>query len=347
VNKNINYKQVAVIAGAIISISIFLSGLLIVFNFDKYTQLLFIFILPVFSFVISYFTLVFFINKYIYSRIKLIYKTIHETKNIKTLNNDSNNDIIEYVNQEVIHWKASYQKELNTLNELEEYRRTYIGNVSHELKTPLFNIQGFIETLIDGGIDDPSINRKYLEKASSNIERLQVILEDLTAISKLESGQLMLDLVKFDIRELIKEVFDEFEISAKSKGVKLSFKDGADGHFTVYADREKIRQVLVNLIGNALKYGKVNGSIKVSLYELGINVLIEVTDNGLGIAQSHLKHIFDRFYRVEKGRSRENGGSGLGLSIVKHIIEAHNQTINVRSKEGFGSTFGFTLAAKG
>ncbi len=344
-NKNINHKQVAVIVGGIISISIFISGLFITYTFNKYTQLVFIFILPIFSFVIAYFSLVFFINKYIYRRIKLIYKTIHDTKNSKNITHENSSDIIEYVNQEVLHWKSSYQKELNTLNELEEYRRTYIGNVSHELKTPLFNIQGFIETLIDGGIDDPSINRKYLEKASSNIERLQVILDDLTAISKLESGQLSLEFQKFDIKELVKEVFEEFEIHATTRGVKFSFKEGADDHINVNADREKIRQVLVNLIGNALKYGKENGFIKVSFYTLASNILVEVTDNGIGIAPAHLKHIFDRFYRVEKGRSRENGGSGLGLSIVKHIIEAHSQTINVRSKEGIGATFGFTLAA--
>lgn len=287
----------------------------------------------------------FLLERYIFRKIKLIYKIIHDSKldkgkkKLKMLNSSS----LDEVNEEVVRWAETTEKEIQSLKLLEQYRKDFVGNISHELKTPIFSIQGYLHTLLDGGIHDENINLKYLQRAVNNAERLQSIVEDLEEISKLESGKLILDMRKFDIKALAKEVMDDLEVMASEKNIKLVFKDGADQPFNVIADRENIRQVLTNLVTNSVKYGKEGGNTRISFYDIDKNVLVEVSDNGLGIEDVHLKHLFDRFYRVDTSRSREQGGSGLGLSIVKHIIEAHNQTINVRSTQGVGSTFGFTL----
>ena len=226
---------------------------------------------------------------------------------------------------------------------LQQQQQNFMMAVTHELKTPIFNIQGYLDSLIDGGLDDPRVNKLFLQRAAKNVERLQTIVLDLETISRLESGQLILELQTFDIKDLAKEVFEDMEIKAAEKNLSLEFKEKASSSIKVRADREKIRQVLVNLIQNSIKYGIPNGRTRVGFYDMDRMVLVEVADNGIGIPKQHLSHIFDRFYRVDKSRSRDQGGSGLGLSIVKHIIEAHKQTINVRSTPNFGSTFGFTL----
>ncbi len=288
----------------------------------------------------------FILDRYIYRRIKLIYKIIRQSKISvpdKRLLRKGTDPILDGVEQEVQHWAETQQNEIETLKTLEAYRKRFIGNVSHELKTPIFSIQGYIYTLIDGGLYDENVNLKYLERAASNVDRLLTIVQDLEEISKLESEDLILDLQKFDIKSLVKEVFNDLEVNARPRNVNLTFKEGADKSYMVMADREGIRQVLTNLILNSIKYGIENGVTKVSFYVMDKQILVEVSDNGLGIEEKHLKHLFDRFYRVDKSRSRESGGSGLGLSIVKHILEAHNQSVNVRSTPGKGSTFGFTL----
>ncbi len=295
----------------------------------------------------SYFVFVNFLKRYIYRKIKLIYKTIHKHKMSPAQKQSAINidtPIIEEVEKEVAQWADEQAREIAELKKWQEYRRRYIGDVSHELKTPIFNIQGYLETLLDGGLEDPAINRDFLSRAAKNVERLLTIVEDLEAISRLESGEMILDMQVFDIRTLVEEVFDEMEMKARQRNIRLMFKEGASQHFQVRADRESIRQVLINLISNSIKYGKEGGHTKVALYDMESLVLVEVADDGIGIPPEHINHVFDRFYRVDKSRSRERGGSGLGLSIVKHIIEAHHQTINVRSSVGMGSTFGFTLA---
>ncbi len=296
----------------------------------------------VFSFLVIYFLL----DRFVYRRIKLIYKIIRKSKssipNRKVLP-QSRNPILDGVEKEVEQWAESQENEIETLRTLEAYRKRFIGNVSHELKTPIFSIQGYIYTLIDGGLYDENVNEKYLERAASNVERLLTIVQDLEEISKLESDDLMLDIQKFDIKALVNEIFSDLEVNATPRNIKLAFKDGADGAYNVMADREAIRQVLTNLILNSIKYGKENGVTKVSFYVMDSQILVEVADDGIGISEKHLNHLFDRFYRVDKSRSRESGGSGLGLSIVKHILEAHKQSVNVRSTTGVGSTFGFTL----
>ncbi len=235
------------------------------------------------------------------------------------------------------------QNQIQTLQTLEEYRRNFVGNVSHELRTPIFNIQGFLMTLLDGGLEDEALTQRYVQKAAQNAERLQIIVNDLETIAKLESGKTILNLQVFDIKNLVETVFDDLDLQAKEKNIRLNFKEDAQSHYKVQADQEQIRRVLENLIKNSIKYGLENGVTRIGFYEMDDAILIEVADNSQGIGAEHLPYLFDRFYRVDKGRSRNEGGSGLGLSIVKHIIEAHQQSINVRSTLNVGTTFGFTL----
>ena len=251
--------------------------------------------------------------------------------------------ILDEVEREVSEWADQYERDEEELERLASYRRRFIGDVSHELKTPIFNIQGFVHTLLDGAIHDDKVNIQYLNRAAKNVDRLQSIVEDLETINKLEAGQVVLDLRDFDLHELADEVFEDLEMRARERNIRLTYKDGANQRFQVRADKETIRQVLVNLVHNSIKYGREGGVTKVSFYDMENFVLVEVSDNGIGIPEEHLKYVFDRFYRIDKSRSRDAGGTGLGLAIVKHIIEAHKQTINVRSTVGQGSTFGFTL----
>jgi len=287
------------------------------------------------------------LEKFIYSRIKLIYKTIHKQKLNRDLKKEQvtsiHGDIIKKVNQEVENWANDRKEEIDELKNMEIYRREFLGNVSHELKTPLFNMQGFILTLLDGGINDPNINVDYLQKSQKNIERMITIVEDLEVISRLETGEATPLLSNFSITILVRDVMEFLEPKASERQIKLQFAAEYNDNMIVRADKEKIRTVLTNLILNSVKYGIEGGRTKVSFYDMDENYLIEISDNGVGIEEMHISRLFERFYRVDKHRSRAEGGSGLGLAIVKHIIEAHDQTINVRSAPGVGSTFSFTL----
>ena len=298
-------------------------------------------------FISTYFILHYVLNKFIYEKIKPIYKTIFTEKispeeKEKQKNIDENS--IYNANELVLKWAEDRKTEIEELKSLAQYRREFIGNVSHELKTPIFNIQGYILTLLDGGLHDESINTEYLKRAEVNINRMIAIVEDLEAISRLESGELELQNERFDIVALTKEVMDLHERKALEKNNHLYFADSGYGSIYVNADRERVRLVLANLIDNSIKYGREDhGKTKISFFDMHEHVLIEVSDNGIGIAKEELGRLFERFYRTDRGRSRAQGGTGLGLSIVKHIIEAHKQTVNVRSSPGIGTTFGFTL----
>jgi len=292
-----------------------------------------------------YFVLTKSIETFIYKKIKNIYRTINHSnfQETKQINIDLDN-----VNQEVLDWAENKTVEIEQLKQNAVYRREFLANVSHELKTPIFNMQGYLHTLIDGGMEDPTINKNYLYKATNNLDRLNAIIQDLEIISQLESGQLSLEMDRFDIILLIKDVFESQEMLADASNVTLSFNNNPDSYrdqkpVYVYADRERIRQVLTNLLSNSIKYGKDNGTTTIDFEELEDNILINISDDGIGIGEKHLPHLFERFYRVDKGRSRSHGGTGLGLSIVKHIIEAHGQSINVNSIKDAGTTFGFTL----
>jgi len=235
-----------------------------------------------------------------------------------------------------------YVQEIDDLKKMEKFRKEFLGNVSHELKTPLFNIQGYVSTLLDGGLEDDNINRKYLEKCDKSINRLISIIKDLETISYLESSQIGLQYENFNIYEVVREVYELQEFKARQKKIRLAVS-GGEKCIMVYADRKKILEVLINLVVNSINYGKDEGRTVIDITDQDERVLIEVTDNGIGIPEESLPRIFERFYRVDKSRSRNEGGTGLGLSIVKHVVEAHNQKVSVKSKQGEGSTFGFTL----
>lgn len=285
------------------------------------------------------------INNFIYKKITPLYKIINNINLSKQdfIDDIVDKDIVKEVKKDIILWAKKKSLEINQLKQLEKYRREFIGNVSHELKTPLFNIQGYVSTLLDGDYQNDELLVKYLERIDKNVNRLIAIVNDLESISKLESGELKLSIDKFDIIELIEESFDIHERMASEKNIKLKFDKKYPKPLYVIADRDRILEVLNNIINNSIKYGKVNGTTTVSILDIDNKIIIEITDDGIGIEEQYLPRIFERFFRVDKSRSRELGGTGLGLAIVKHIIEAHQQTINVRSKLGVGSTFSFTL----
>lgn len=237
------------------------------------------------------------------------------------------------------------EQQLLALKKAEKYRREFLGNVSHELKTPIFNIQGYIETLIDGALYDKAVNIKYLKRTNKSIDRLIYIIQDLESISQLDAEQIKLDITAWNLSNLIDEIIDQFEIkSAKKRITIINKKESTD--FLVLADKDKIAQVLYNLISNSIKYGKHGGTTTISSHQAKHKCLVSVQDNGIGIADKNIKRLFERFYRVDKSRSREQGGTGLGLAIVKHIIEAHNQKINVKSTIKKGTQFTFSIDCK-
>lgn len=299
------------------------------------------------SFITSFILFYYMLEKYIYSKIKLIYKLIHNLKLGKDLKDALgeyvSSDPINDVEHEVMEWAGAKKQEIDVLRKQEQFRREFLSNVSHEFKTPLFAIQGYIETLQDCLVDDPDMAVRFLQKAEKNVERLSYLINDLDSISKLESGEIPIDYQKFDFVLLAKEVMEGLEDKAKKRDVKLSFKEKYMHPAFVKADREKIRQVMINLISNSIKYGKQPGSTAIKIFELHDQYLIEVTDDGIGIDEKHLPRLFERFYRIDSHRSREVGGTGLGLAIVKHILEAHEQIISVRSTLQIGTTFAFTL----
>jgi two-component system, OmpR family, phosphate regulon sensor histidine kinase PhoR len=342
--KNPTPRQIALLSSAILS-AVFLLLLFILQASVAFGQWWWIVIATITFSTVSYFTLMYMLQHFIYRKVKVIYKTISDRKRVdRSIKEFTMRDnFLDEVEQEVRAWADDKSREIETLKRNEQYRREFIGNVSHELKTPIFNIQGYLHTLIDGGWKDQKIFLDYLYKAVKNTDRLSTIVEDLEAISLLESGSMSMDMRMFDIHKLSTEVFESLEMQADSSDITFGFKKGCDKPTQVYGDRERIRQVLVNLLTNSIKYSKENGQTLVGFYDMDNKVLVEVSDNGIGISKEHLPRLFERFYRVDKSRSRQIGGSGLGLAIVKHIIEAHGQSINVRSTPGEGSTFAFTL----
>lgn len=344
--RNVTVRQLTFVLTLILGVINFISLLILYLTGSKTQELSKIIWMVVFalSLVVIYFVVKYFVEYFVFRKIRLIYKMIDAGKRNKPSRASGlfDDKSIAAVNDEVIAWAQKRESEIEQLTKLEDYRRSFLGNISHELKTPIFSLQGYIHTLIEGGIYDEAINMKYLKKASKNIERLEKIVDDLEEINQLQSGKITLDLRPFSIRELVVEVFDDLKFMADGEGTKMIIsKDSKD--FKVVADRNRITQVLLNLVANAIKYGKSNGEVQVSFYDVADKVLVEVEDDGPGIESKHLNHLFDRFYRVDEGRSRKHGGSGLGLSIVKHIMEAHDQTVSARSIVGEGTTLGFTI----
>lgn len=291
-------------------------------------------------FLVTFLSARYFIGKYVRYRIKPIYQILL-SKNLRTNELPRQGDIVEKIQDDLTHWADKNAREIAQLKENELFRKQYIGNVSHEIKTPLFSIQGYILTLLDGGLRDDSINQKYLERTERNIERLINIVRDLEDISQYESKLQTVEKEPFDIVQLVREVADTFEMEAANKNIRL--KINAEAPVMVYADRKRISQVVLNLLSNAIKYGRQDGHITVSFIDGFDKIMVEVQDDGIGIAEEHQRRVFERFFRVDKSRSREQGGTGLGLAIVKHILEAHGETLNLRSRPGEGSTFSFTV----
>lgn len=288
------------------------------------------------------------LQQYIQNRISNMYKLIRSLKLGKdmkiVLAQHSSDDPIKNAEEEVRDWAKQNASEIEQLKKQEVYRREFLSNISHEFKTPLFAIQGYIENLQDGMMqDDPVMAQQFLEKAAKNIDRLTFLINDLDEITKLETGQISINMQKFDLAELIFETVSHVEDKAKKQNIQLVADLKSNTPIYVKADRQRIQQVLINLIDNSIKYGIDGGKTKINVYHLLDQILVEVTDNGQGIDEKLLPRVFERFFRTDKSRSRDIGGSGLGLSIVKHIIEAHQQTVHVRSTEGIGTTFGFTL----
>lgn len=299
----------------------------------------------------AYLLISFVLERFIYRKIKLIYKFIHQTKATKkeetyykyVLPRKS----IDEVREDVEAWAAENKQEIELLKQNEQFRREFLQNLSHEFKTPVFAIQGYVHTLLAGALANPEVNKKFLEKTSKNVDRLTHLLNDLDEISSLERGELVLYKQNFVIQELVRDVFESLSLKAETNRIQCTIKKGCESPLTVFADKEKIRQVLTNLIENSIKYSKQGGNITASMYKTdGKHILIEISDDGIGIHEKHLSRLFERFYRTEEGRSIDVTGSGLGLSICKHIVEAHGQTIHVRSTESVGTSVGFTLDAR-
>lgn len=283
------------------------------------------------------------VNFFIHNRVKSIYDKVTLLEGSSYTNQPITTDM-KTLTQEVEKFARDKKLEIETLKIREEYRREFLGNVSHELKTPLFTVQGYLLTLLDGAMEDRNIRKKYLQRAEKGVERLIYIVKDLDMITKLELGDVHLEYTHFNIVEVIQNVFDLLEMKAAKKRITLSFDMNYSDAIMVFADKEKIQQVITNLIVNSIKYGKEDGTTEVSIEHLVKNkIIIRVTDNGEGIEKHHIPRLFERFYRVDKSGARSEGGSGLGLAIVKHIIEAHNEKIYVESEFGVGSEFSFTL----
>ena len=298
---------------------------------------------------LTYFFSRYLIEEFINRKIKLIYKFIYQTKASKREEFYQSKVLpqknLDEVGEEVLQWADQRKAEMEVLEKNEAFRKEFLQNLSHEFKTPAFAIQGYLETLISGAMDNPEVSKKFLNNAYHNTERLINLISDLDEITRLESGKQQMHLQHFIIQDLVSEVFDALMIKTEAKNIKCRIKKGCEQPITVYADKEKIRQVITNFVDNAIKYGNQDGYVEASVYKTdNQSILFEISDDGIGIAEEHLSRIFERFYRTDYGRSRNIGGTGLGLAICKHIIEAHGQIIHVRSTPGVGTTFGFTLS---
>ena len=343
--KNLSPNQLSALTAVILSIPIGLGF------YAESGKPLIAAIAAVVTFLGSYFLIRFVLQWFIYRKIKLVYKFIYQTKASKKeemyykyiLPHKS----IDEVREDVEKWAEQRRAEIEALKNTEAYRKEFLQNLAHEFKTPIFAIQGYVDTLLNGALENPAVNKKFLENAARNVDRMVNLVSDLDEISKLESGEQPLYQENFIIQDLIKEVYETLSIKTSTRNIRCSIKKGCEFPINVFADKEKIRQVILNLVENATKYGKQDGYIVASIYKADEkHVLIEISDDGVGIAEEHLHRIFERFYRTDRGRSRDVGGTGLGLAICKHIIEAHGQSIHVRSKVDVGTTIGFLLDAR-
>ncbi|MBL7768688.1 MAG: sensor histidine kinase [Flavipsychrobacter sp.] len=342
--KNLSPRQVSAVLAFAISALVGLANLVLVNNW--------LVALASFAvlFLVAYLLIFYFLQQFIYRRIKLIYKFIYQTKASKREEFYNKYIIpqksIDEVKEDVEKWAVQRQGEIELLRKNEAFRKEFLQNLAHEFKTPIFAIQGYIDTLLGGAMENPDVRKRFLENTSRNVDRLVNLMNDLDEISRLESGEQVLYKQYFVIQDLIREVIESLSIKLNQKEINASIKKGCEAPVYVFADKERIRQVMINLISNAAKYGKPGGIIVISVYNTDeFKVLVEVSDDGIGIEEAHLPRIFERFYRTDKARSRDKGGTGLGLAICKHIVEAHGESMHVRSKPDVGTTIGFTLSS--
>ena len=342
-NKNLSPRQLALLTALVLSCLIGLSVFVLITNWKL---LLAYFIV---CFVVVYLLVFQILELFIYKKIKLIYKLISYTKASKREEAYQKyilpNKGIDDVRVDVEKWAIQKTNEIQTLQSNEQFRKEFLQNLSHEIKTPVFAIQGYLELLADGAVDDPKLSNKFIKQAEANVQRLVGLLNDVDVITNLEINKEPILKQHFIIQDLIVEAVQNLNVKLIKKNIQFQLKKGSEEPVAVFADKNKIYQVLVNIFSNAAKYGKIDGEIFASVYYLEDNkVLIEITDNGIGIEESHIPRLFERFYRTDDARSREIGGTGLGLAICKHIIEAHGENIHVRSQLNVGTTVGFTLA---
>lgn len=333
----------SLLSSVYLTISIVLTFALVYFLSSEEKKLLSILVFSPAIFIISFFIIQFRTERFIYNRIKKIYDEVSILNDDEFIRASTTSDI-DSLSNSVKNYVQGKRIEIKNLTERDSFRKDFLGNVSHELKTPLFTVQGYILTLIEGGINDKLIRDKYLERANKGVDRLVAIVKDLDMIAKLETEGLKMNYEVFNIIDLIQNVFDLFEMKAKKRNITLQFDKVYDYPVFVNGDKERIEQVLINLIVNSIKYGKLNGLTSVGIESFDEKkFIIKVVDNGEGIKEEHISRLFERFYRVDQSRSREQGGSGLGLSIVKHIVEAHNETVLINSTFKKGSEFSFTM----
>jgi two-component system phosphate regulon sensor histidine kinase PhoR len=342
-NKNLSPRQLALLTALVLSSLIGLSVFVLITNWKL---LLAYFIV---CFVVVYLLVFQILELFIYKKIKLIYKLISYTKASKREEAYQKyilpNKGIDDVRVDVEKWAIQKTNEIQTLQSNEQFRKEFLQNLSHEIKTPVFAIQGYLELLADGAVDDPKLSNKFIKQAEANVQRLVGLLNDVDVITNLEINKEPILKQYFIIQDLIVEAVQNLNVKLIKKNIQFQLKKGSEEPVEVFADKNKIYQVLVNIFSNAAKYGKIDGEIIASVYYLeDKKVLIEITDNGIGIEESHIPRLFERFYRTDDARSREIGGTGLGLAICKHIIEAHGENIHVRSQLNVGTTVGFTLA---
>lgn len=341
--KNLSPKQLSAFTAAILAIPISIG-----IWFIK-PDLIIAIVSLVITFLGSYLMIGFVLESFIYRKIKLIYKFIYQTKASKREETYYKYILpqkgIDEVRADVEKWAEQRSAEIELLKKNEIFRKEFLQNLAHEFKTPIFAIQGYIDTLRDGAINNREISIRFLENTARNVDRMVNLVNDLDAISRLESGEQPLHKESFIVQDLIKEIYETLSIKIDAKRINTSIKKGCEFPVTIFADKEKIRQVINNLVINAIKYGKEGGHIIASIYKTDEeHVLVELSDDGIGIAEEHLSRVFERFYRTDRGRSRDAGGTGLGLAICKHIIEAHDQTMHIRSKVDVGTSVGFTIS---
>jgi two-component system phosphate regulon sensor histidine kinase PhoR len=341
--RSINYA--ALLIALLVTLVVIVSGGIVVYLYSFFLWGLAVICGATFA--VTYLFARFVLKKFVIYKMKPIYQIVFD-RNLRTRDLEGvylkKENLLETVTDEISDWAESNRQEIERLEEMEKVRREYLGNFAHEIKTPVFNIQGYVSTLLDGALEDENVNRLYLERAEKSTERIVDIVTYLDEISRLESGEPNLEWSRFDVVSLAREIADTFDMEARSAGIKIRFKAKTPESLTVRGDRKYVAQVFMNLISNSIRYGSPGGWTRISFIDMFDKVMIEVSDNGEGIEKEDVGRVFERFFRADASRSREKGGSGLGLAIVKHIIEAHGETITVRSELGVGTTFSFTLS---